>query len=240
MRKTLFISDLHLDESRPDISVQFLNLLANRDPAIDALYILGDLFEVWIGDDEGLRVNHSVIQALKKATSAGLPIYIMHGNRDFLIGKRFLRETGCQLLPDEAKLLLYNTPVLLMHGDTLCTRDIAYFKARKKARNRFLQQLFLWLPLRTRKKFAAKMRSASMQHVQATAAEIMDVTPEEVERIMQKHAVNHLIHGHTHRLGIHQFAINDAPAMRIVLGAWHHRGSVLMWNEAGSKELVEL
>ena len=150
LRKTLFVSDLHLDESQPEITTQFLQLLHQLQPSVDALYILGDLFESWIGDDYEVPHYQQIITALKSVTARGTPIYFLYGNRDFLIGKKFLRETGCQLLPDETKIFLYGQPVLLMHGDTLCTKDIAYMKARKKMRNRYLQTLFLLLPLSVR------------------------------------------------------------------------------------------
>jgi UDP-2,3-diacylglucosamine hydrolase len=239
-RKTLFISDLHLEENRPDITRQFLQLLHNCDSSVDALYILGDLFEAWIGDDDDTPFHREIIHALNAATQKGLPIYFMYGNRDFLIGKKFLRETGCKLLADEEKISLYGTPVLLMHGDTLCTQDIPYLKARKKGRNRFLQFLFLALPLKTRKNFANKMRAKSAQHTQSAPAEIMDVTQNEVERIMQKHGVNILIHGHTHRPAFHPFSMHGSTATRIVLAAWHDRGSMLMWDQTGKKEWVQL
>lgn len=239
-RKTLFISDLHLEESRPDITQAFLSLLNHCDFSVDALYILGDLFEVWIGDDHHTPFHSQIIEALQKATKRGLPIYFIYGNRDFLIGKKFLQKTGCQLLADEEKISLYGTPVLLMHGDTLCTQDIAYLKARKKGRNRFLQFLFLSLPLKIRERIANKMRAKSAKHTHNTAPEIMDVTEGEVLRVMQKHEVQVLIHGHTHRPAIHSFLLNHSPANRIVLAAWHERGSALIWDEQGGKTFLSL
>lgn len=238
-RKTCFISDLHLQESQPDITRQFLDFLTTCTANANALYILGDLFEVWIGDDENTPFQRSIIQALHSATQHGLPIYFLHGNRDFLIGKTFLRATGCQLLNDEEKINLYGTPVLLMHGDTLCTRDRVYLKARKKSRSRILQTVFLLLPLKTRKKLAANMRAKSALHTQSTPMEIMDVTQEEVLLVMQKYAVQFLIHGHTHRPATHEFTINHMQAQRIVLGAWHEGGNALMWYPSGKKEWVK-
>jgi UDP-2,3-diacylglucosamine hydrolase len=240
MRKTLFISDLHLDENRPEMTEQFLRLLRDCDAGVDALYILGDLFEVWIGDDDDTVFHQVIIQALREATQRGVPIYFLHGNRDFLVGRKFKRSTGCEFVEDGTVIDLYHTPVLLMHGDTLCTRDFKYLKSRKLARNRLLQKLFLLLPLRVRRKLADKMRMASQRHTQSVPLEIMDVTLDEVEQVMREREANYLIHGHTHRMGMHQFTLNHAPAMRIVLGAWHHCGSVLIWDEAGRKELVEL
>jgi UDP-2,3-diacylglucosamine hydrolase len=238
-QRTIFISDLHLEERRPDITQRFLQLLKECDSSVDALYILGDLFEVWIGDDDDSSFHRNIIQALHTASQKGLAIYFMYGNRDFLIGKKFLSQTGCRLLSDETRIVLYGTPVLLLHGDTLCIRDIAYLKARKKARNRILQCLFLLLPLTLRKKIADKMRVKSMQHTQSTPCDIMDVTQTEVERVMQKHDVNTLIHGHTHRPASHEFTLKHEPAVRIVLGAWHHNGNMLVWEASGKKQWVE-
>lgn len=239
-KKTLFISDLHLEESHPEITEIFLNLLKNCDSTVDQLYILGDLFETWIGDDDDSVFHRRIIQALHAATEKGLLIYLMVGNRDFLIGKKFLQKTGCKLLPDEKKIDLYGTPVLLMHGDTLCTRDVVYLNWRKKTRNPFMRTLFLLLPLSLRRKIAAKARAKSAAHTQSTQQEIMDVTHAEVERVMQKYNVNVLIHGHTHRPAIHEFSLQNKPATRIVLDAWHNHGSVLTWEENGNKKLLTI
>lgn len=240
-RKTLFISDLHLEESRPDIIRQFSQLLESCDQSVDALYILGDLFEAWIGDDDDSSFHTDIIQALKSVTSQGISIYFMRGNRDFLIGRKFMQATGCKLLPDEKKIMLYNTPVLLIHGDTLCTRDISYLKWRKFARNPILHTLFfLILPLTLRRKFAQKMRDKSAKHTRTVTEEIMDVTPDAVVNVMQKHNVQTLIHGHTHKPFIHHLTVNNSPATRIVLAAWHQQGSVLVWQENGEKHLVAL
>lgn len=239
-RKTLFISDLHLEENQPKITQQFLQLLRNCDSSVDALYILGDLFEVWIGDDDDTPFHREIILALQSATQKGLPIYFLYGNRDFLIGKQFLRETGCKLLSDEEKIILYGTPLLLMHGDTLCTLDTAYLKARKKGRNRFLQMFFLFLPLSLRRFIANKMREKSNQHKQSTTFEMMDVTQDAVENVMLKHNVNYLIHGHTHRSGIHEFSINQTLAKRIVLAAWHDHGSIFQWDESGKSQFIDI
>jgi UDP-2,3-diacylglucosamine hydrolase len=239
LKKTLFISDLHLDSQHPLITGWFLQLLKQDHSNVDALYILGDLFETWIGDDAKQEFHDEIIQALRTATQNGLPIYLMHGNRDFLIGRQFLQATGCQLLSDETIISLYGNNVLLMHGDTLCTRDTAYLKWRKIARNRLVQCLFLHLfPLHTRQKIANKMRAKSADYTQHAAAEIMDVTQEEVERVMKKHDVQFLIHGHTHQPNKHEFTLQQKPAMRIVLDAWHKQGNMLIWDSEGKKELI--
>jgi UDP-2,3-diacylglucosamine hydrolase len=237
--KTYFISDLHLEESRPNITQKFLSFLNQCDASVDALYILGDLFEVWIGDDEDSLFHREIKQALKIASNKGLPIYFMYGNRDFLIGKKFLRETGCTLLADEEKISLYGTSVLLMHGDTLCTRDEVYMKARKLGRNRLLQFLFLLTPLTLRKKYANKMRAKSKNHTQTISKEIMDVTQVEVKNVMRKHKVNLLIHGHTHLPNTHYFLIDGAHSERIVLSAWHEGGHAVAWKESGEKEILQ-
>ncbi len=240
MKKSLFISDLHLDSAHPAIAKLFMHLLEKAGTDVDGIYILGDLFEFWVGDDDQSDFNRSIINALKSTTEKGIPVYLLHGNRDFLLGKKFIAATGCQLLPDESVVTIYNTPVLLMHGDTLCTRDLVYLKSRKWIRNHFIQTLFLLMPLRLRQFLAAKMREKSQQYVTSTPIDIMDVTHSEVVKVMQKHRVAFLIHGHTHRLGMHQFTLESMPAMRIVLGAWHHHGSVLEWNEDGGKSLLTL
>lgn len=238
--KTLFIADLHLSEDNPDITGIFLNFLNSCGADVNALYILGDFFEVWIGDDDQSTFHTQIKQALRDATHKGLAIYVMHGNRDFLLGKKFQRETGCQFLKDPTLVNLYNTPVLLMHGDTLCTQDIAYLKFRKKARNVLFQKLFLWRSLAKRRAIAATMREGSKKHTATTAEYIMDVTQNEVERVMQKHQVKHLIHGHTHRPAIHEFLIDDEKYMRLVLAPWHDEGSVLEWDQSGNIEVKRL
>ena len=237
VRKTFFISDLHLEENHPECAHKFLHFLNTCDSTVDAIYILGDLFELWIGDDDHTDFNNSLIRALKNVTQA-LPIYILHGNRDFLIGTHFLEKTGCQLLSDETVIMLYDIPVLLMHGDTLCTGDIAYLKARKKMRNRFLQTIFLSCPLSLRKKIANYLRTTSKRYTATTLPHIMDVTQEAVMRVMQKHKSHHLVHGHTHKPGLHHFVFDHVQATRFVLGAWHHHGNALKWDMLGNKELI--
>lgn len=240
MQQTLFISDLHLDARHSQTTAQFLAFLQSCRPGLDTLYILGDLFEVWIGDDDHSPFHSDIIQALATATQKGLVIYLMHGNRDFLIGKKFLRATGCQLLADEYVVNLYGTRVLLMHGDTLCTRDVAYLKFRKKTRNFLVKKLLLLKSLKKRRAIADNYRAASLAHTRSTPLDIMDVTQAEVERVMQKHHVDFLIHGHTHRPDIHSFPLNKNTGTRMVLGAWHDKGNVLVWDEKGRKELRAL
>jgi UDP-2,3-diacylglucosamine hydrolase len=234
---TLFISDLHLEPYRPDITELFLRFLNTTALKADALYILGDFFEAWIGDDDTSDFHQTIITALHQATQQGLPIYFTHGNRDFLIGKKFLRASGCQLLPEEYVIDLYGTPTLVMHGDTLCTLDENYLKFRKKTRKWWVQKLFLLKSLKKRRAIAAKMRADSKEYTSTAPDYLMDVTQTEVERVMQKHQVRHLIHGHTHREAIHHFDLTGQAAKRIVLGAWHDRGSVLVCEKkSGSLE----
>jgi UDP-2,3-diacylglucosamine hydrolase len=236
----LFISDLHLEESRPDITDIFIRFMHHDARQADALYILGDFFEAWVGDDDATDFNRSIFAALKAATMAGLPIYFMHGNRDFLIGKRFVKATGCRLLPDEYVVNLAGVPTLLMHGDSLCIEDVAYQKFRKKSRNWFLQKCFLLKSLKSRQQIAADMRAKSKMHTSNAPANVMDVTQSEVARVMLKHDVEHLIHGHTHRLAVHEFVLANKPATRTVLGAWHDHGNVLVCSEDGKQELILL
>ncbi len=236
----LFISDLHLDENRPDIAELFLRFLRENTKDAEALYILGDFFETWIGDDNLTDFNVMIMEALKTATNQGLPIFISHGNRDFLLGKKFLNATGCKLLPEEYVVGCYGTPILLMHGDTLCTQDRAYLKFRKKVRNYFVQQLFLWKSLAKRKKIADDYRTKSQKKMSTLPDHIMDVTADEVFNKMQKHGVQHLIHGHTHRQAIHEFILNNKPATRTVLGAWHEFGNALVCENSGKRSFIEI
>lgn len=215
-----FISDLHLEESRPDITDAFLAFLKDKAMGIDALYILGDFFEAWIGDDEKTPLQNQVAEALREVSDSGTALYLMHGNRDFLIGEDFCNRCGAELLPDPTVIDLYGTPTLLMHGDSLCTADVEYQKFRANMRNAQWQQMFLQRPLADRQMVARQLREISMAKNQGKAETIMDVTPEEVVREMEHHGVQRLIHGHTHRPAVHELSANGKPAVRIVLGDW--------------------
>jgi UDP-2,3-diacylglucosamine hydrolase len=232
-----FISDLHLEETRPDITAIFLKFLCDIGKPDNVLYILGDFFEVWIGDDDLTAFNLQIIKALRAASDAGLKIYFMPGNRDFLIGKKFLRMTGCELLPDEYVLNIARRPILLMHGDTLCTGDVNYLKFRRKSRNWFMQKFFLMKKLSTRQLIAANLRAKSKMHTSTVPDHLMDVTQAQVEHVMRKHKVKQLIHGHTHRPESHHFDIDGQAAMRIVLAPWHERGCVLMYDQQGNNRI---
>lgn len=218
---TLFISDLHLEESRPDITQAFLAFLESKARGVEALYILGDFFEAWIGDDERTPLQEQVARALKALGDAGTAIFLMHGNRDFLIGQEFCDRIGATLLDDPTVVDLYGTPTLLMHGDSLCTADVEYQKFRANMRNPQWQQMILQRPLEDRQQMARQLREISMAKNQGKEEFIMDVTPNEVVRVMEEYGVQRLVHGHTHRPAEHKFEANGQPAKRIVLGDWH-------------------
>lgn len=218
---TLFISDLHLEESRPDITNAFLGFLERKARGVETLYILGDFFEAWIGDDERTPFQEQVARALQALSDAGTAIFLMHGNRDFLIGQEFCDRIGATLLDDPTVVDLYGTPTLLMHGDSLCTADVEYQKFRANMRNPQWQQMILQRPLEDRQLMARQLREISMAKNQGKEELIMDVTPEEVVRVMEEHGVQRLIHGHTHRPAEHGLEANGQPAKRIVLGDWH-------------------
>ena len=235
---TLFIADLHLHTEEPAITAGFLHFLNGVAREADALYILGDLFEAWIGDDDPNPLHQRVASAIRALVDSGVPCYFIHGNRDFLLGKRFARESGMQLLPQEKVLELYGRKVLIMHGDTLCTDDAGYQAFRAKVHQPWLQTLFLALPLFIRHRVAAKMRAGSRAANSSKSLAIMDVNQQAVIEAMEKYRVQWLIHGHTHRPAVHQLTANDAPAWRAVLGAWHSEGSMIRVSES-DVELVQ-
>jgi UDP-2,3-diacylglucosamine hydrolase len=218
---TRFISDLHLEESRPDITNAFLAFINDKAMGIDALYILGDFFEAWIGDDERTPLQETVANALSEVKASGTTIYFMHGNRDFLIGEDYCSRAGATFLDDPSVIDLYGTPYLLMHGDSLCTADVEYQKFRANMRNPQWQKMMLQRPLKDRKQMARQLREISMAKNQGKEESIMDVTPEEVVRELEVHGVQGMIHGHTHRPAEHNLTANGLPAKRIVLGDWH-------------------
>lgn len=229
----LLISDLHLEEERPDITRAFLDLLNGRARSAQALYILGDFFEVWIGDDAMTPYQLSICQALRNLSDHGTQIFLMHGNRDFMLGQAFCKAAGATLLKDPSVVEFNDEPVLLMHGDSLCTRDEAYMRMRRYLRNPITLWVLRHLPLRTRHKLARKLRSESRTQTRMKANDIVDVTPEEIPRIMQQYGVRTLIHGHTHRPAIHKLQIGEQAAKRIVLGDWDHQGWALQVDEHG-------
>jgi len=233
MAETLFISDLHLDSARPLIIELFIDFLRSRASGADALYILGDLYEYWIGDDDPAEALRPTIEALAKLSNSGVAIYFIHGNRDFLIDRKFARQTGCQLLPETTVIDLYGQPTLIMHGDTLCTDDKAYQSFRVRIRNPIIRRILLTLSVNMRRRIARRLRDQSRQALGGKAAEIMDVSPQAVKGAMRKHRVRQLIHGHTHRPATHEFEIDGAPAVRIVLGDWYEQGGMLSCTPQG-------
>jgi UDP-2,3-diacylglucosamine hydrolase len=233
----LLISDLHLEQERPDISRAFLHFLATRARQADALYILGDFFEVWIGDDAISPFQREIAQALRALSESGTRLYLMHGNRDFLIGKAFCREAGATLLSDPCLVEMGGERVLLMHGDSLCTLDVGYMKLRRWLRNPLVLFILRNLPLATRHKLARKLRSESRAQSRMKASEIVDVTPDEVARVMAEHGVRTLIHGHTHRPAVHELQVNGQAARRIVLGDWDKQGWALQVDKQGFNQM---
>ncbi len=224
---TYFIADLHLTPDRPDITACFLSFLANQAPNADKLYILGDLFESWIGDDDNSPFVINIATALKQLTEAGTPVYFIHGNRDFLLGKKYAKKSGMILLPEVTTIDLYGEKAVLMHGDTLCTRDVAYQAFRKKSRSWWWQTAVKSLPLFVRRKIAADYRKRSASATAMKSQEIMDVTPEEAIICLEKFNSQLLIHGHTHRPNRHAIVANKNNAERIVLGDWYEQGAWL-------------
>jgi UDP-2,3-diacylglucosamine hydrolase len=238
--RTLFISDLHLEDSRPDITALFLAFLEKEASYCDALYILGDLFEAFIGDDENTALHQKVSNALSSLNKKGVPIYLMHGNRDFLIGKSFIRRSQVTLIADPTIIDLYGRKTLLMHGDTLCTQDINYLTFRKKARNPLLKRLFLALPLKKRQALAEKARAISKTHTHTVDMRILDVTPAEIPLVMEKYHVQQLIHGHTHCPGFHYFWRNGQLFSRYTLSDWEKTGHFFTYDHKGSSRLQTL
>lgn len=229
----LLISDLHLHAQRPDLTAGFLRFLEERARGAEALYILGDFFEVWIGDDGMDDFQRGVASALRRLADSGTTIYLMHGNRDFLIGQRFCELAGCQLLGDPTRVVLGREPVLLMHGDSLCTADTNYMRLRRLLRNPLSLFLLRHLPLSTRRRLAGQLRDQSRIQTRMKAREITDVTPAAVEDCLRRHGVHTLIHGHTHRPAVHELQLDGQPARRIVLGDWDRQGWALRADETG-------
>lgn len=230
---TLFVSDLHLDAQHPEISRQFLAFLAGPATEADALYILGDLFEVWIGDDDPDPEKQRIVAGLRRLTDSGVPCYVMHGNRDFLLGERFCANSGCRMLEDPTIIQLHGDRVLTMHGDALCTDDQSYQNLRSMVRDPGWQKMFLALSPQQRLTLADEARAGSKAHIAQAMSAIMDVNADAVAAAMRGAGVKLLLHGHTHRPNVHRFELDGAPAARIVLGDWHEQGSVLRWDERG-------
>ena len=230
---TLFISDLHLEADRPDIGDQFLALLRGEAQDAEALYILGDFFEAWVGDDDPDEHYAVIKKSLRTLVDRGVPVYFMHGNRDFMIGEKFAEETGVTILADPCPIEFYGKRVLLSHGDALCVDDVEYQQVRAMTRNPEWQAMMLAKPLEERLAIAKHARAQSVARNATLDEEIMDVNAEEVCKVIGEHGVDILLHGHTHRPGIHAVEVDDRIARRVVLGDWYEQGSVLRWDEDG-------
>ncbi len=226
----LFISDLHLAPERPAVTRAFLSFLSDRASTAESLYILGDLFEAWIGDDDPSALAAEIQDALCKLSDSGVNLYIQHGNRDFLLGNRFSKRCGAVMLGDEHIVGYAGHRALVMHGDSLCTDDIDYQRFRRKARNPIYKWCLSHLPLKRRQKLATDWRAKSMAANSNKASAIMDVNAEAVTEVMDKYGIEVLIHGHTHRPNRH-LLVNKGE--RIVLGDWHDLGWVLCLDDSG-------
>lgn len=233
MTTTLFISDLHLSDERPEITALFLNFLRTHAAGASALYILGDLFEVWLGDDAVLPGYQPVLEGIRTLSGTDIPVYVMHGNRDFLMGNLFAQQCGCRLISDPTIIELNGERTLLMHGDTLCTDDVEYQQFRTHVRNPETQRQFLALPIEQRITVAQQYRAESRERSRYKTEEIMDVNQQAVAAAMRHYGVRQLIHGHTHRPAIHTFTLDGQPASRIVLGDWYEQGSMLVCPPTG-------
>lgn len=234
------LADVHLStETSQPINSLFLNFITNQAVNADAVFILGDLFEVWTGDDIGVDVYQTEISALKNLTDSGTAVYLLFGNRDFLMRDLFVQKSGVQILPDINQVELYGEHYLMLHGDTLCTDDTGYQRMRKILRNRFVQNILLRLSKKRRQRIADSMRQKSKQQTQKKQQSIMDVNPQAVEQLFQRYPqVSHLIHGHTHRPAHHQLNLNNETKHRWVLGDWRPEAKVIKVSASGP-ELID-
>lgn len=234
---TLLISDLHLEPERPAITALFLRFLEREACDAAALYILGDLFEAWVGDDDDGELAADVSAGLRRVRDAGVPVGFIRGNRDFLLGQAYAERAGMTLLPDPCVLTLGGEPTLLLHGDLLCTDDETYLAFRRQVRDPDWQRNFLAQPLPARKAFAQNARAASQSHQQDMSLDIGDATNQAVEATLRRYGVHRMIHGHTHRPNVHTHAVDGRACERIVLGDWYEQGSVLRLQADDTYEL---
>lgn len=228
---TLFISDLHLSPDNEALIQLTIDFLSTQTKDIDALYLLGDVFNTWLGDDIVPVEFEPLITQLQQLHQSGIKTYLMVGNRDFMMGKQLAERCGCQLIAEPMVIDLYGIKTLLIHGDSLCIDDVSYQRYRRITRNKLLQWCFLHLPVRYRQGISDKIKQKSREQKQYKSAMIMDVNQFEVSRIMQQYDVQYLIHGHTHRPAIHAFTLANKQAYRIVLGDWENKISVLKCND---------
>ena len=237
MKRALFIADLHLEDSAIDRTKWLLEFLAGTARKAEAVYILGDLFEFWIGDDALSATAQQVAKATAALHTAGVPCYFMHGNRDFLLGERYASIAGMNLLPENHVVDLYGTPTLLLHGDTLCTDDRQYQAFRQQSRDPAWQAAVLAMSIEERLQMARSARDASIEHTGSASMDIMDVNTEAVSEAFRKHQVSRMIHGHTHRPAFHLVGLGDTTAERIVLADWHEAGSYLEVSPDGAESM---
>ncbi len=230
---TLFVADLHLGEARPEPIAQFIRLTRRAEREAEAFYILGDLFELWLGDDDLGQAHRTILDALAGLSRAGCKIFFAHGNRDFLCGARFAELSGATLLPDYTTVELAGLRALVTHGDLLCTRDVKYQRFRKVVRARGVQALFRSIPLSARRWMAGRTRAGTVASMRNKSDVVMDVEQSTVEQIMCAHRTDVLIHGHTHRPAVHRFSVDGVGKIRYVLGDWYGRESVLIHNGTG-------
>ncbi|AZG72742.1 UDP-2,3-diacylglucosamine diphosphatase [Shewanella livingstonensis] len=235
MKKTIFVGDLHLSADRPDITQAFVYFLNHGLDNTEALYIIGDLFEVWMGDDIAESFTIAIAEAIKTVSNS-IPVYFIHGNRDFMVGKQFCQRAGMQVLPEVYCIDLYGVNTVILHGDSLCTLDIAYQRFRRFRSLSIVRWVYARLPKKTRLNIAAKIRQKSVQGNQQKNYEIMDVEPSAVTALLASTGCQRMIHGHTHRPAIHQLT---AQHQRVVVGDWYTQGSVLNVSDNGC-ELITL
>jgi len=229
---TYFISDLHLRGEQPQLLQHFEYFIDHIARDAEAIYILGDLFEVWLGDDMVLPDYQPALAAIKRVTARHIPVFVMYGNRDFLMREGFCRDSGAQLLTEPAHITVTGQPALLMHGDVLCTDDVRYQQFRAMVRNPQFQSQFLAKPPEERLAIVREYRQMSKSEMRYKSDDIMDVNPAAVAQVFQEHAVTRLIHGHTHRPAVHEFHVNGKSVQRIVLGDWEQHGSYLRCDDS--------
>jgi UDP-2,3-diacylglucosamine hydrolase len=228
-----FASDLHLDPATPEIADRFRRFLAGPVRGAHALFLLGDLFEAWVGDDDPEPAHREAIAAIAAVAAAGTPVYVMRGNRDFMLGERFCADAGAILLDDPAILTVGSERLVISHGDGLCVDDRAYQKLRALVRDPALRAAFERLPLEARRRLAAEARAGSREHLANAAGYIQDVNAQAVDAVFRGAGAALMIHGHTHRPGVHRTQADGAERTRVVLGAWHDEADVVRWDESG-------
>jgi UDP-2,3-diacylglucosamine hydrolase len=231
----LFASDVHLNARRPGQVASFLRFLAGPCRRASALYLLGDVFDEWLGDDDVRAPHEEVVRELAALSASGVRVALVHGNHDFLIGERFVARSGCELLCQPACVQVYDTPVLLLHGDQLCTLDHGYQAWRRTFMDPGNQQTFLALPFAERERRAAALRHQSRELTRLKPDDIMDVTQAAVIDTLRAHGVRHMVHGHTHRPALHRIDLDGAHALRAVLGDWYEDDLILVWDDAGPR-----